>query len=283
MIHLICVMMLKRITNALIILFLAYGFYVPSSASAQAISQTLIVTSETPWLAVEKGVELKKMSLDRDLSPIDMQVTLLRFNMKYIDVSVGITKEMGIPNSSVVEILKRKGGFCGINGGYFDTSGKPLGLLVSGGRKIGRIRTNSLIFSGIFFCKGGAYFIKHRSVFPKKSVSLAIQAGPRLIVDGRRASGAEAVGSFWLPDIRSIIAIDAKNNIVLFIVNSPSPLNGLTLFESQEILLKYNIKYALNLDGGRSSQLVLHSKHKNIVIGSNSSVPVALCFSRHVK
>jgi len=275
--------MFKRIRSLFTILFLAYGVCVPFYASAQAISQTLIVTSETPWFVAEKGVELKEISLDRDLSPIDIQVTLLRFNMKYVDVSVGIAKNLGIPNSPVTDILKKKGGFCGINGGYFDTSGKPLGLLVSEGRKIGHIRTNSLIFSGIFFCKGGAYFIKHRSVFPKKSVDLAIQAGPRLIVDGRRASGAEAVGSFWLPDIRSIIAIDAKKHIVLFIVNSPSPLNGLTLFESQEILLKYNIKYALNLDGGRSSQLVLHSKHKNLSIGSNSSVPVALCFSRHVK
>ncbi len=262
---------------------LFFLIFMPIGVSARnRISQTLSVKDETAWIGVEVGVERKEIKLERDLNPLDIKVTLIRFDMRHVKLKVVLSKNLNLKNSTLSDIVKKSNAFCGINGGFFDTSGKPLGLLISEYKKFGEVRKNSLIFSGIFYSMGNRYFIGHRSVFSPKGVEMALQAGPRLIVNGRRSSGAEIVGSFWLPDIRSGIAIDKKGRIISFVTDSGSPLSGLTLFEVQGILLSKDImaKNALNLDGGSSSQLVLNSPKYSLEIGRRSKIPVAICFFR---
>src|SRR6201992_4087942 len=77
----------------------------------------------------------------------------------------------------------------GVNGGYFQADGTPVGLLVSDNRTIHKLETAKLL-SGVFFVRDGKPGLVRSSRFARiKNVSQAIQCGPFLLEGGKAVNG----------------------------------------------------------------------------------------------
>ena len=94
----------------------------------------------------------------------------------------------------------------------------------------------------------------------KYDVRDALEFGPFLIVDGKEQKLPLLAGGY-MRSARSVIA-QRRDGIILFLVTDVNGFytNGTTLQEIVDLLKKYDVYNAANLDGGASSQLVVDGK-----------------------
>jgi len=139
-----------------------------------------------------------------------------------------------------------------INAGFFTPEGKPLGICIDQGRKTGYLNASSL-GSGAFAhdSKGKLQLIRRKQISTLKSPKFLLQSGPFLVENHQAIKVKESEAR-----PRSFIAWDGENKWLIGYVDSitmPDLTKALAEFDSSLI----KIKSALNLDGGRSSQLYL--------------------------
>lgn len=112
------------------------------------------------------------------------------------------------------------------------------------------------VLTGIFAVKrSGQFVIEHRDSFKPEDTWMAVQAGPRLVENGKPIE----IGSSQETSRRSGVAITKNNEVILYATVLRFP--GATLGDIQEMLLDpaLEVTHALNLDGGGSSQLFIES------------------------
>ena len=91
-------------------------------------------------------------------------------------------------------------------------------------------------------------------------VKEAIEFGPFLIVNGEPL---EIVGNPWGTSPRVAIA-QRKDGVMLFLViDGENYINGATLQDMIDVLLRYGAYNAANLDGGHSTSLTVNGKLYN--------------------
>jgi uncharacterized protein YigE (DUF2233 family) len=154
-------------------------------------------------------------------------------------------------------ILDRSGATFVINGSFFDEHQKPLGLIITRGTIAHGIHKGGSALTGIFGITRKEPFIVHRGQFSTATVTEAVQAGPRVLAQGKVVPGLK---ESLTPTHRSGVCIDAEKRIVFYITQSE--LFGVDLSELTQALLRPSIGCvdALNLDGGGSSQAAYHYK-----------------------
>ncbi len=145
-------------------------------------------------------------------------------------------------------------GIAAINAGYFTPEGKPLGLVVGGGHISGAWNSSSSLGSGIWHLDAsGKSSITRRDTLGAaraRSMKDLIQAGPMLVHEGRGVAGLEATK----PAIRSLILWDGGTRWWIGRTSSCTLAGlGRTLADSSPA--GWPVRHALNLDGGRSSDL----------------------------
>lgn len=141
------------------------------------------------------------------------------------------------------------GGIAAVNAGFFTPEGYPLGLVVAAGKISGSWNTASSLGSGAWFeNNSGKTAIARRGAISRAEASAMrelIQAGPLLVENSRTVSGLEAAKS----SIRTVILWDGGTR---WWIGRSSPC---TLAVLGQALAAWPIRHALNLDGGRSSDL----------------------------
>ncbi len=143
-------------------------------------------------------------------------------------------------------------GIAAINAGFFTPEGKPLGLVMSSGKIAGSWNSASSLGSGVWHSDSlHRMGISRRDTLGKSKAltqSELIQAGPLLIENSKPISGLESTKS----SVRSVILWDGGTSWWL---GCTSPCTLATLGNALESSSPANwkIRYALNLDGGRSS------------------------------
>ncbi len=142
------------------------------------------------------------------------------------------------------------GGIAAINAGFFTPEGKPLGLVVSGGKRSGSPNSSSL---GAGFYTGGASPALSRRERGASGPEL-LQAGPFLVEGGKSTGGLNPKSS----TARSFIASDGRSGWIIARTGACS-LEELARALSGAELAGVKIRSALNLDGGRSSDLWISS------------------------
>ena len=145
------------------------------------------------------------------------------------------------------------GGIAAINASFFTPKGEPLGLVVSGGKRIGSLNRASSLGSGFYVDDGRPSLIR-RSKFNGSAVIEAVQAGPFLVEKRRGVSGL----SNQSPRARSFIATDGGYRWLIARTGACSLSQLASALENQS-LAGTKIQDALNLDGGRSSELFVAS------------------------
>ena len=142
-----------------------------------------------------------------------------------------------------------------INAGFFTPQGKPLGICISNSKKTGSLNKTS-IGSGCFIVNrnGTPVLVRRSEIASYKNPKSLVQAGPFLIENKKPIKVKESEAR-----PRSFIAQDGKGNWLFGMVESISLPNLVSYLQTDDIP-DFRATTALNLDGGRSSQLYYTDK-----------------------
>ena len=145
-------------------------------------------------------------------------------------------------------------GIAAINAGFFTPEGAPLGLVVSSRKTTGSWNSASSLGSGVWYeTTSGNPRITRRENLGRVRASATqelIQAGPLLVENSRAVSGLEATKS----SVRTLIVSDGASRWWIG-RSSPCTLSALSQTLTTAQPAGWPIQQALNLDGGRSSDL----------------------------
>lgn len=147
-------------------------------------------------------------------------------------------------------------GVAAVNGGFFTPEGKPLGLVVEDGVRRGFLNRSSL-GAGMYVVSGDGSAIVRRADDGKKAKYL-LQSGPMLVEDGNVVSGL----SDRSRRPRSFIAWDGRHHWAVGYADAAT-LRELSKALAGNYPAGFEVKVALNLDGGRSSDLWVGSQVRN--------------------
>ena len=158
--------------------------------------------------------------------------------------------------ATVEEFAKKSGAFLVINGGFFTPEHKSIGLLVKDGRILNEIHKTS--WWSIFMLKNDKPSIIRPDGFRmSRNIQMAIQAGPRLVINGRIPKLKENIA------MRSAIGVTDNGEIVIVITSG----HGISMHELARRMKNssfeggLNCKNAMALDGGSSSQIYVKMKN----------------------
>lgn len=204
-------------------------------------------------------------------------------------LEIGLAKERVDAREKPTEMVSRYGAVGGVNGGYFNTAGGPLGVVVKAGKilsphvghrpprtTLGVMKDHRVEFEQMVAQKG---VLASRSGQTWSDVELALGGGPRLLRRGRLAltTDEEALGPSG-NDITRVCARTAvattRDGKVLIATASgyrDNHLQGLRLEELAEELQRRGCNEAMNLDGGASTTMAVG----NQVVSAGPAAPRA--------
>ena len=205
------------------------------------------------WKGLEPGLDYQK------LNP---SAHLFRIQPKQFHLDILLASDYSASALTAEDYKLKSHALLVINGGFFDELFHSLGLLHRKGQTLRPLR-NSLW--GIFLIGTNGPSIIHSNVWRPEGASLAIQAGPRLLVDGVIPVFKESG-----PARRSAVGITKEGWVIIAATDSP-----MTLGEWAKTLQSDCIQ-ALNLDGGGSTQISATLPILNLNIPGITAVPNAL-------
>ena len=227
-------------------------FFAIAALVVWGLLQTRTTRTQAPralWKKQSDGLET--LVLRRRTGVAQVTITAIRADASRVHVATGALLE-------VPDWARKTGARAVINGGYFDSSNRPLGLRVASGWRTHPLRTANW---GVFYIRDNRAQIKHtRDYRPSKQTQEAIQCGPRLVVAGKTTD----LKPQWAR--RSGVGIDAQNRVILAVSDGELSFDEWAkLWASPQDLSCPN---ALNLDGGGSTQMWSRADSKARVAGA---------------
>jgi hypothetical protein len=150
---------------------------------------------------------------------------------------------------SLGAIMKRERCACGVNGGYFDTEFKPIGLRISEGRTFSPLRRARLITGILLQSSRDIDVIRVGEFSHSKKIAAAIQAGPFLVEGSKRIHG---LNDSQLAR-RTFAGIAGNDRALLGVCSAVSLAELANILSAAPVAADYKIRRAMNLDGGSSS------------------------------
>jgi uncharacterized protein YigE (DUF2233 family) len=212
-------------------MFHALGVFWASAAAA--------ATPAAPgWTALAPGAEHLRVE--------ESKIDLFRFDLETYRADVVVP---GAAKPATAAALRQQAGAAlVVNGGFFDTEGRPLGLRIADGRKV--IGLRKVVDWGVLVLRPGRAAIVHSLDYPaaagtSPAVTGAIQVGPRILVDGR-VPGLKPQAAR-----RTAVAIDHGGRFLTVVVANAR----MQAADLGRALAGFGFSDALMLDGGPSTQL----------------------------
>jgi len=169
------------------------------------------------------------------------------------------------------EILQKNNCTSAINGGYYDTNNKPLGLFINQTLKTPAI--DSALVNGYIAVTTNPTVAFDLPDNPK----IAVQTGPMLLSEGKKLKLAIKNDEYAR---RMIAGISSKGTLIFMTIFTPeTKVQGPQLGDLPDIIQQINIALpnpiisAINLDGGNASMF----KNTDIYIPEVSSVGSIFC------
>lgn len=228
-------------------------------------SWQLRAPNSTQWQRVAPGVEVRQFPVSSPGLLGNGQIIAVRAAPERLRVLQGKAR----PTSQWRKDAKA---VAAINGGFFDKEGKTLGLRISDSKKKNALHPADW---GVFFLERTSQGrlvakISHTRDYKKsksgaKSITQAVQCGPRLVVNGKTTDLKPQTAR------RTGIGIQKDGKVVIAVSDS-----ALLFEEWAKIWVERDglmCEQALNLDGGGSTQLSLKTHTKSIDISGAWPVP----------
>ncbi|MDO8526307.1 MAG: phosphodiester glycosidase family protein [Deltaproteobacteria bacterium] len=195
---------------------------------------------------------------------------------KLFKLSVATAKDQNETDSTVRMMAKKSSAILTVNGGFFSPEHRSLGLLMRDGKVINPVHATS--WWGIFeISKNKPEIVTVRMFQPNPDIEMALQSGPRLVINGEIPKLKYSV------DRRSGIGIRADGNVIIAVTGDKelSMEAFAELFQKPESKGGLDCKNALNLDGGGSTQLYFSWKGLKVdVLGSSRIANAVAIFPR---
>lgn len=229
---------------------------------------SLPAAAEPAWKKLADGLEYRQGWVNNKPEQL---LHLVRMQPSKMELRVLKAREL--PKQRADEYLRQSGALAVFNGGYFDPQDQALGLLYAR-RWFQSKPAGGSAFGGLFSLIGNRpslhpiYQIseeQYQGLRNAPDLRFMIQCGPRLLADGQPVSGLEKTFSR-----RTAIAYDEQGRLILL---ASAPAYGLSFAQLQAYLRdQLKVRWALNLDGGSSTQCSL----KGVDNPGYSPVPYAL-------
>lgn len=223
-------------------------FLIFSAFAVTLFLQTPRAIAETVWTTLSPGLEYSRTQ--RGGRQTGSFIHAFRISPKKYRFDLALAKDYGEKTMSVRSLAQRSGATLAINGGFFSPDEEILGLRAHKGQQRSRLKGTS--WWGVFEIHGQKAQIYPQNKYQfKKGTEMAIQVGPRLLVDGIIPKLKEGTAA------RTALGITRAGDIVI-VVTENSPLSTTALAEFMRKGEQHGglgCVDALNLDGGRSSQL----------------------------
>ncbi len=241
------------------------------------IGANLSVTDFGAWRTVQKGVEFRKIVLDRTEPNYQVELKLVRFDPRAIAPRILHARDMQLTGASSKTFAEKSGALAAINANYFDENGRALAYLKTAEKEINRSVSKHALYTGVFGLRDGWPFVMHRDEFNPSQASEALQSGPLLL---RRGTPVEVMRGLGRYARRAVVGIDKDGRVIVAVTDAV--LGGLSFAELQELFANPKAQMEtpdlLNLDGGGSAQLYLKAgKFEEWIVGT-TEVPVAIGF-----
>lgn len=204
-------------------------------------------------------------------------VHAFQIDPKLFTFSVVTAKDFGTPDTTAALLAKKSKSIFVVNGGFFSPEHKSLGLLVRNGQTINPLHPTSwwAVFQII---DGKPGIIPQRHFHQDKDIEVALQVGPRLVVQGQVQKLKPSV------DQRSGIGIQKNGDIVIAVTGNTeiSMTDFADLFRKSQEENGLDCIDALNLDGGNSTQLYFKWKGSEVNLPGLSRIANGIAvFPRH--
>jgi uncharacterized protein YigE (DUF2233 family) len=260
-----------------LLIVILVGSASPQASGKQKISPTISVTDAGTWKSVQKGIESRKITLERSEPAYTLDLKLLRFDTQWITARLLRSAQYQLKAANAMTFVERSGAVAAINANYFDTDGKPLAFLKAGGQVANPRVSRSSLYTGVFGVKDQRSFIAHRDDFLSEQADEAMQSGPLLLL---RGAPQAVTGVPLRASRRALIGIDKEQRLMIAVTDNL--IGGLFWAELQEIFSapqwQAQTPDLLNLDGGGSAQLYIKAGKFEEFVAGTVEVPVAIGF-----
>ena len=150
---------------------------------------------------------------------------------------------------SLSAMMKREKFVCGVNGGYFDTEFKPIGLRVADGTTFSPIRRARLITGILLQSDRGIDVVRVSEFSSAKKIIAAVQSGPFLVEGNKRI---HALNDSQVAR-RTFAGIATNDRAFLGVCSDVSLAELANILATVSIVADSKTRRAMNLDGGSSS------------------------------
>jgi len=253
---------------------------VPAFSQARPMAKigaTLAVTDGGAWKPVQRGVEFRKIVLERTEPGYEIQLKIFRLDIRFVIPRVLHAGQFQLKSATAKTFAEKAGAIAAINANYFDDKGRPLAYLKTAEKEINRSVSNHRLYTGVFGLSEAGPFVIHRDEFQPAQASQALQSGPLLLHRGALVEALTGLGRFAR---RSVVGIDKEDRILIGVTDAV--VGGLSFAELQELFgqSKWQLHAVelLNLDGGGSAQLYFKSGKFEEWLPGTTEVPVAIGF-----
>lgn len=213
---------------------------------------TVVGAAHAEWkvLSVESepgraGIEHRHLVLENAAAGQRADLNVAIFSTKSCALKVIDNPE----GESLSAMMKREKCLCGVNGGYFDTEFKPIGLRVIDGRSFSPLRRARLITGILLQSDRGIEVIRVGEFSHTKKIVAAIQSGPFLVEGGKRIGG---LNNSHLAR-RTFAGTASTDRALLGVCSDISLAELANILAMAPLAADYKIRRAINLDGGSSS------------------------------
>lgn len=232
------------------------------------------------WQRIGTDLEFLEYKIS-DFEVLGAPLFFLRTSLRRFSLDVVDARQYQKDRLSVREMAEASGALVAVNANFFDTDGKALGLVIRDHTILTPLHRGGRTLTGVFGVEQGLLRFIGRADFDsqKPDFALAVQAGPRLLMQGKLVPGIERQDAV---SRRAGVCLDEGRRLVLF--SSKAGFGGFALGKLAAVLqdAPFNCREALNFDGGGSAQMYVspkipgHEREWQGVSVSGDSVPVAL-------
>jgi len=216
---------------------------------------------------VDEGFEVMARQLDGLPYQTFIKIRALRIDPERFHLKVIDSRAFGAERMEIKALARKTQALAAVNGGFFLPDYRPLGLLIVDGREANPLRKTDW---GIFLIQDNRPRIIHTKEFQsEKTISQALQVGPRLVVDGKEMRLKKQAAR------RSAIGVTFKNQVVLLNTEETEAYaqDLARIFRLPESEGGLECRDALALDGGPSAQMYAEYKTLKIDIPGGWAVP----------
>jgi len=236
-----------------------------ATASAQSILSHNATAFESPEAAFDGSNGLSYW-LDKTFANKRIHVLKIDLNHPQVHMRASTSNERGLTPS---EFAASSGAVAVINGDFFDGTKQPVGLAVG----LGQLWPKSADTKDWSFLactlSNDCIVDPYNHVTPLKPEWTTVVGGWQVLLDPgfewTRDDDANC-GEFCKTEHpRTVVGLSADRNTMWWVVveGRQGSLTGLSLFDLTKVMLNLGAEYALNLDGGGSTGLILNGKRVN--------------------